>query len=588
MIRTTTAIFTASILIFSLAMYPTFQSATAESVDGSLVLSGTMESLPDPGIGHESHQIAILIPPTDKVLVGALTYSASEPIQLVSLHGPLGEGEDVGQPIWTTDDETKFALTLVDQETNMGTWMFSGNALAVHTMNTDPFTVSYSVKYWESEMSDTTTTGTMESMQDPGIGHESHQLAILVAPGENVNHGLVTYAATEPIQLVALHGPLAEGEDAGQPIWTTDDETKFALTLVDQETNMGSWIYSGNALAVHTMNTDPFTVSYSVATLLPEMFDIAESNTMESMVDPGIGHESHQLTILLPPSEKVYSGAVSYAASEPIQLVALHGPLAEGEDAGQPIWTTDGETKFALTLVDQETNMGTWDFAGNALAVHTMNTDSLTVTYSVTAWESEMSDTTTTGTMESMQDPGIGHESHQIAILLPPSEDVYTGFLGYSASEPIQLVALHGPLAEGEDAGQPIWTTDGETKFALTLVDPETNMGTWMFSGNALAVHTMNTDPFTVSYSVNAGPMAPAMMEEEMMMEEEEEMMMEEEEEMMMEEMMAPLQQMKSGVAPSDVTCKDGLELIFKASDGSAACVKPSSVEKLIQIGWAA
>jgi len=33
MIRTTTAIFTASILILSLAMYPTFQSATAESVE---------------------------------------------------------------------------------------------------------------------------------------------------------------------------------------------------------------------------------------------------------------------------------------------------------------------------------------------------------------------------------------------------------------------------------------------------------------------------------------------------------------------------------------------------------------------------
>jgi len=75
-------------------------------------------------------------------------------------------------------------------------------------------------------------------MVDPGIGHESHQLAILVAPGENVNHGLVTYAASEPIQLVALHGPLGEGEDAGQPIWTTDDETKFALTLVDPETKL--------------------------------------------------------------------------------------------------------------------------------------------------------------------------------------------------------------------------------------------------------------------------------------------------------------------------------------------------------------
>ncbi len=307
---------------------------------------------------------------------------------------------------------------------------------------------------------------------------------------------------------------------------------------------------------------------------------IALSGTMESLPDPGIGHESHQIAILLPPSDKVLVGALTYSASEPIQLVSLHGPLAEGEDAGQPIWTTDDETKFALTFVDPETNMGTWMFSGNALAVHTMNTDPFTVSYSVKYWESEMSDTITTSTMESMQDPGIGHESHQIAILLPPSEDVYTGFLGYSASEPIQLVALHGPLAEGEDTGQPIWTTDDETKFALTFVDPETNMGSWIFSGNALAVHTMNTDPFTVSYSVNAGPMVPAMMEEE-------EIMMEEEEEIMMEkEIMAPLKQMKSGVAPADVTCKDGLELIFKATDGSAACVKPSSVEKLIQIGW--
>ena len=82
---------------------------------------------------------------------------------------------------------------------------------------------------------------------------------------------------------------------------------------------------------------------------------------------------------------------------------------------------------------------------------------------------------------------------------------MYKGILSYDASEPIQLVALHGPLAEGEDAGQAIWTPDGETKFALTFVDDESMMGTWAFAGNALAVHTMNTDQFTVSYSVVAG-----------------------------------------------------------------------------------
>jgi len=111
---------------------------------------------------------------------------------------------------------------------------------------------------------------------------------------------------------------------------------------------------------------------------------------------------------------------------------------------------------------------------------------------------------TKTGTLTSVQDPGVGHESHQLAIILPPSDKTYTGVLTYSASENIQLVALHGPLAEGEDAGQAIWTPDGKTKFALTFVDPENSMGTWAFSGNALAVHTMKTKPFQVSYSVVA------------------------------------------------------------------------------------
>ncbi|MDP2667624.1 MAG: hypothetical protein Q8O65_02795, partial [Nitrosopumilaceae archaeon] len=171
----------------------------------------------------------------------------------------------------------------------------------------------------------------------------------------------------------------------------------------------------------------------------------------------------------------------------------------------QAIWTPDGTTKFALTFIDPETAMGSWMFTGNALAVHTMNTDQFTVSYSVNYMEKEMSDTVKTETITSMVDPGVGHETHQLAIILPPSDKAYSGFLTYSASEPIQLVALHGPLAEGEDAGQAIWTPDGTTKFALTFVDNEAAAGTWKFSGNALAVHTMNTEPFTVSYSVAAG-----------------------------------------------------------------------------------
>jgi len=232
---------------------------------------------------------------------------------------------------------------------------------------------------------------------------------------------------------------------------------------------------------------------------------ITATGTIQSMLDPGIGHESHQLAILLPPSDKIYKGIVSYDASEPIQLIALHGPLAEGEDTGQPIWELDDGTKFALTFIDPETSMGSWLFTGNALAVHTMNEEQFTVSYSVSYLEKEMSDTVITGTLNSMIDPGIGHEEHSIIIILPPSEMTYSGILTYAASEPIQLIALHGPLAEGEDTGQAIWELDDGTKFALTFVDSESNMGTWVFAGNALAVHTMNPDGVTVSYSVVAG-----------------------------------------------------------------------------------
>jgi hypothetical protein len=300
----------------------------------------------------------------------------------------------------------------------------------------------------------------------------------------------------------------------------------------------------------------------------------SDSGTIESIQDPGVGHETHQLAIILPPSDNVYSGILSYNASEPIQLVALHGPLDEGEENGQAIWTPDGDTIFALTFVDPETSTGTWSFSGNALAVHTLNSDPFTVNYTVEYQELEMSDNVSTGTITSIQDPGVGHEAHQLAIIIAPSEKTYDGILTYSASEPIQLVSLKGPLGPGETAPA-IWTPDGKTKFALTLVDPDTSMGSWEFSGNALAVHTMNTDQFTVSYSVSAKESEAHMMEDEMM-----------EDEMMMGEMMSPLKQMKSGIETEDVVCDGGLILMEKSSDGSAACVKKSSSAKLVARGW--
>ena len=341
----------------------------------------------------------------------------------------------------------------------------------------------------------------------------------------------------------------------------------------------------------------PFSISYA------QMEPMTASGTLESVQDPGMGHEGHQLAIILQPSENIYSGTLMYNATEPIQLVALHGPLKEGQDMGQPIWTPDGETKFALTFVDHQMAEGTWKFVGNALAVHTKNTEPFTVEYSVDYLESPSSDLIMTGTMQSKQDPGIGHEGHQLIIILPPDENVNSGILAYSASEPIQLVSLEGPLNKGQEMGKPIWTPDGETNYALTFVDPENAMGAWMFSGNALAVHTKNTEQFTASFSVHAKPMTPGMQGQmgnqgqDGTMKGSGDMMKGQDNIMknpamqenmgMMKRAIPPVKQMKAGISPHDITCNEGLDLIFKSHNGKPVCVKPFTASILMERGWA-
>ena len=49
----------------------------------------------------------------------------------------------------------------------------------------------------------------------------------------------------------------------------------------------------------------------------------------------------------------------------------------------------------------------------------------------------------------------------------------------------------------------------------------------------------------------------------------------------------SPLKQIKSGTLAKDVQCRADLQLVIKAEDNSPACVKPSSVAKLVLWAWA-
>lgn len=48
-----------------------------------------------------------------------------------------------------------------------------------------------------------------------------------------------------------------------------------------------------------------------------------------------------------------------------------------------------------------------------------------------------------------------------------------------------------------------------------------------------------------------------------------------------------PLKQIRSGTLQENVTCTEGLELVFKSTNGSPACVKSETAEELIERGWA-
>lgn len=115
--------------------------------------------------------------------------------------------------------------------------------------------------------------------------------------------------------------------------------------------------------------------------------------------------------------------------------------------------------------------------------------------------------------MLSVQDPMPGHSAHQIALLLPPEENVvYSGTLTYTASKPVEVVVLHEytPAQEPDSAHDVLLIGEvGGKRYAISVMQfpnaaPITNAATIPFTGSALALHTLNGEPFTATFSLKA------------------------------------------------------------------------------------
>ena len=128
------------------------------------------------------------------------------------------------------------------------------------------------------------------------------------------------------------------------------------------------------------------------------------------------------------------------------------------------------------------------------------------------AQEEEQESYTVQKTETSTQDPLPGHEAHQIVLAAPPREDgsIYSGVATFSASQPVEVVVLHGynPSVVNQTAGEPLTAPFGDGQVAISLMkqftDSPINAGSLAFTGNALAFHNLEGKPFSVTYTVDA------------------------------------------------------------------------------------
>ena len=108
-----------------------------------------------------------------------------------------------------------------------------------------------------------------------------------------------------------------------------------------------------------------------------------------------------------------------------------------------------------------------------------------------------------TQTITSSQDPGLGHENHQLAFILSPNEGtIYDGSMTFTSSESVKVVVLH-EISHNDVQGQDVWNVNEGTIYGLSLIDPEKKSGSFEFTGAGVALHSTNSKEFTTTVSVD-------------------------------------------------------------------------------------
>jgi hypothetical protein len=106
-----------------------------------------------------------------------------------------------------------------------------------------------------------------------------------------------------------------------------------------------------------------------------------------------------------------------------------------------------------------------------------------------------------TKTISSTPDPGMGQAGNQLVILLSPNQgSIYDGSVTFTATIPVEFVVLH-EIDKSDDKGQPTWSVDGNTVYAMSVIEPPSRANSFEFTGAAVAFRSKT--PFTITASVD-------------------------------------------------------------------------------------
>lgn len=170
------------------------------------------------------------------------------------------------------------------------------------------------------------------------------------------------------------------------------------------------------------------------AVSIPEQSAVASFNkkfhfteTVVSSPSPGLGHETHQLGMILSPNKgTIYDGSMTYTASTPVQLVVLHE--MDAEDArGQPTWTVDNETVYGWTFIDEGKSSGSFEYTGAAVGLHTRG-DEFTATVSVDGWiRGQPTEITLQNPVQDIPEPSIELADASVPATIPLHSGLHDG-----------------------------------------------------------------------------------------------------------------------------------------------------------------